>query len=250
MKTSINLKLLLGFVFIFNLHTFVINQQSSTLYGQNPELFEHTWYFVTGELDGEIFFQPPEEHNIEVTFSNEEIFLCYPECEECHSNYVEITADDFIVSEDDPWIELIGDCLPPQNDFIDVHNSVYFYSHENSKNPFTYTIEPVDNYQQLTITNVESDWAVYNSVLLSTPGFNDTSFSMYPNPVKETLNINNPLNQTATVTIYNVSGKKLQSHTLKNSLSTINVKALRAGLYFVIFESEAGKRVSKRFIKK
>ncbi|RFN58847.1 T9SS type A sorting domain-containing protein [Marixanthomonas ophiurae] len=250
MKTSINLKLLLGFIFIFNLQTVITNKQSSTLYAQDPDLFEHTWYFITGELEGEMFFQPPEEHNIEVNFSNDEIFLCYPSCDECYSNYVKITADSFTVSELESWIVLIGDCIPPQNDFIGVHNSVYFYNHENSKNPFTYTIEPVDDYQQLTITNVEGDWAVYNSVLLSTPNFNDTRFSIYPNPVKETLKISNDLNQTVTATIYDVSGKRLQSHALENSLSSIDVKALSAGLYFVFFENKAGERASKKFIKK
>ena len=73
---------------------------------------------------------------------------------------------------------------------------------------------------------------------------------IYPNPVKETLNINNSSNQTVTATIYDVSGKKLQSHVLESSKETINVKPLKTGLYFVVFENEAGERSSERFIKK
>ncbi len=250
MKTTLKLKLTLGLLFTLNLHSTIINHQSFNLYAQDPELFEHTWYFVTGELDGEIFFQPPEEHIIEINFSNDEIFLCYPSCDECYSNYVEITVDSFIVSEIEPWIVLIGFCNPPQNEFIDVHNSVYFFSHENSKNPFTYTIDTVDDYLQLTIENGEGDWAVYNSVFLSTSSFNESSFFIYPNPVKETLYINNGLKQQVTATIYDVSGKELQKqHFFEESNKSIEVKVLSPGLYFVVFESEVGKRVSKKFIK-
>lgn len=249
MKTILNLKLTLGLLLTLNLQSTFIHQLTFNLYAQDPELFEHTWYFVTGELDGEIFFQPPEEHIIEVNFSNDEIYLCYPSCSECLSNYVEITEDSFIVSDIEPWIVLIGFCNPPENEFIDVHNSVYFFSHENSKNPFTYNIDTVDDYLQVTIENGEGDWAVYNSVLLSNQGFNQNNFTIYPNPVIEILQISQQTAQKIDISIFDVNGKKLQKYTLENSVSTIDVKELYPGLYFVVFENETGKRVSKKFIK-
>ncbi|HZH70704.1 MAG TPA: T9SS type A sorting domain-containing protein, partial [Flavobacteriaceae bacterium] len=216
-------------VFITFCLLILCNLQHSNLYAQDPELFEHTWYFVTGELDGEIFFQHPEEHIIEVNFSNDEIFLCYPSCDECYSNYVKITVDSFIVSEIEPWIVLIGDCNPPQNEFIDVHNSVYFFSHESSKKTFTYTIDTVDDYYQLTITNGDGDWAVYNSVYLSINDFFKDSFTLYPNPVKETLNINNSSNQAVRAIIYGLNSKLLQSHAIENNTTALDVKSLNQG---------------------
>ena len=250
MKTFINLKLFLLSIILFNIQGIILNPQQNNLYAQNPNLFDNTWYFVTGELDGEIFFLPPEEYLIEVTFNSEEIYLCYPSCDECYSNNVVINANSFIVSETEPWIVLIGLCNPPQNDFIGTHNSVYFYSHVNSKNPFNYIIEPVDDYLQLTVTNVEGDFAIYNSVLLTTPEFDNSSFGFYPNPVDETLNIKNNFNQPVDVSIYNVNGKNLKSYTINEKLETININDINSGLYFVIFKNEAGESLLKRFIKK
>src|SRR5690606_9412662 len=112
-----------------------------------------------------------------------------------------------------------------------------------ANNPFTYSIATISNYFQLTIENGEGDWAVYNSVLLSTASFGQNSFDLYPNLVRETLHINKGSTQSVSATIYDVNGKKLQSHFLKTNTSTIDVKALNPGLYFVVFESEAGERV-------
>lgn len=130
-----------------------------------------------------------------------------------------------------------------------MHYNIYYVDEEFPKNTFNYSIGIVDEYLQLTITNGEGDWAIYNSVFLSTPRFNTTAFSIYPNPIKETLHINNTTSQSVTATIYDLNGKQLQSHSLENNLSTLNVKALNQGLYFVVFESEDGDRVSKKFVK-
>ncbi len=126
---------------------------------------------------------------------------------------------------------------------------IYFTNNTFANNPFTYTIETVNDYSQLTIENGEGDWAVYNSVLLSTSTFQQNSFVLYPNPVKEVLQINNSSNQLVTAIIYNINGKKIQTHSLENKVSTTDVKALIPGLYFVVFESETGEWVSKKFIK-
>ncbi len=132
------------------------------------------------------------------------------------------------------------------------HNLFYgdFQISGIANNPFSYLIEPINDYLQLTITNGEGDWAVYNSVLLSTTTFHQNSFTMYPNPVQANLSINNTSNQSVKATIYDVNGKVLQSYTLEAYTSTINVKSLKTGLYFVIFENEGGERVSKKFVKR
>ncbi len=253
MKTILKIKGVIVLIFVFNLQSVILNQQSYNLYAQDPQLFEHTWYFVNGELNGESFVQPFENHIAIVSFSFEVISICYQFCDECISNenIGSYTNDNFIIPDDEGenWLVLIGFCNPPESDFIDLHNSVYFYTHDVSKNPFSYTIETVDDYYQLTITNGEGDYAIYNSVLLTTPSFNQNSFTLYPNPAEEILFINNNFQQEVNATIYNLKGKLVQSLQIKVGQTQIEVKQLKTGLYFMVFENETGQQVSKKFVK-
>ncbi len=138
---------------------------------------------------------------------------------------------------------------------VELYLSFYFElpfdTNSTPRNPFAYEWVdagfPVDD---LIITNADGDWLLYRTAFLSTPSFHQNSFIIYPNPVKENLTINNTSNQSVTATLYDVSGKLLQSHSLEANASAINVKTLKAGLYFVVFESEAGERLSKKFVKK
>src|SRR5690606_34782331 len=149
---------------------------------------------------------------------------------------------------------LVSVCGPDDENellFMNKHNLIYsdYQNTGIANNPFTYTIATVNNYYQLTIENGVGDWAVYNSVLMSSPSFSQNSFALYPNPVKETLQVSNNSNQMVTATFYDLNGKQLQSHSLETSASTIDVRVLNQGVYFVVFESEGGERVSKKFVK-
>jgi hypothetical protein len=255
MKTLINLKLLLGLLFFLNLQSTILNQLSFNLFAQDPELFEHTWYFVNGELMGEEFFPTPNL-TAQMTFDNQYLDIGYPYCsggisfeELNHISNVsfEITGDYYI---------LVDECNFPKNEaeylFMANHDRVFGDFTGSTTlyfNPFTYNIETVDGNFQLTIENGEGGWAVYNSVLLSTNSFYQNSFILYPNPVEETLFVNNTFNQQVQVNVYGVSGKLLQSHLVEAGLSQIDVNHLHAGLYFVVFENENGERVSKKFVK-
>ena len=44
---------LLVCILIFNLHTVITNQHLATLYAQNPNLFEQTWYLEKVNVDSE-----------------------------------------------------------------------------------------------------------------------------------------------------------------------------------------------------
>ncbi len=225
------------------------------LYAQDPQLFEHTWYFQNGELNG-IELYPTPSLTAHLTFQNEFLDIGYPYCsggisfeEVNHISNVsfEITGDYYI---------LVNNCNFPKNEaellFIANHNRVFGNFTGSTTlyfNPFTYTIETVDGHFQLTIENHEGDWAVYNSVLLSMSSFSQNSFALYPNPVNESVNVKNNSNQQVTATIYNIDGKWVQNHSLETNLSIIDVKELKSGLYFVVFESEVGERVSKKFVK-
>jgi|GEM_PF-2266771 len=144
---------------------------------------------------------------------------------------------------------------PDEIEAVELYQSFYFElpfdANSTPKNPFTY--EWADGgfpVMDLIITNSVGDWLLYRTAFLSTPTFHQNSFTMYPNPVKENLSINNTSNQSVKATIYDVSGNALQKQLLVANTSIINVKSLNTGLYFVVFENESGERVSKKFVKR
>lgn len=94
--------------------------------------------------------------------------------------------------------------------------------------------------------NTSGNVRIYDfNTVLSTDNFTKSNVSIYPNPVKETLNIslnkNSELKQVSVYTILNqylFSVKSIQ----------INVNNLKSGIYFIEVETNAGKAI-KKFIK-
>jgi len=251
MKIILNIKWLSIAIFMLNLQSAIINPHSSNLYAQDPQLFEHTWYFVNGEFDGEEFL-PVNNLQGELSFTIDFFEVNHTFCQEDGFSSIEYGEPNFFFNLGEFLVVLVGICgEPEQTDFMHKHYSIYgdYQDTGEANNPFNYTIESINDFLQLTITNGEGDWAVYNSVLLSTPTFDQKSFMMHPNPVKENLNIQTNSNQSVSATIYDVSGKLIHKQFLEENNSSINVKALNTGLYFVVFENERGERVSKKFVK-
>ncbi len=222
------------------------------LYAQDPQLFEHTWYFANGVIDGEPFLSPDSNFITELYIYNEGLNYLYVTCNQGWGfDGIDFDINNNIFLLPDGPIFIGDECTNNQQiDFTVLHNLIYFTNNTFANNPFIYTVEIIDDYSQLTLENGQGDWAVYNSVLLSTPTFHPNNFTLYPNPVKEVLQVNNSSNQPVSAIIYDINGKKLQTQSLEINLSTIYVKALNPGLYFVVFESETGERVSKKFVKK
>ncbi len=80
---------------------------------------------------------------------------------------------------------------------------------------------------------------------LSNDGFTKDKFKMYPNPSNEYLTISS--NEIVkNVIIYNLIGVKVLETT---SINSINISALRSGMYLVVVETVTGKGVQK-LIKK
>ncbi|CAM3492020.1 S8 family serine peptidase [Flavobacterium chungbukense] len=89
-----------------------------------------------------------------------------------------------------------------------------------------------DNNYGYGIPNFGSTLSVYNFIA-------EMAFSVYPNPVKNTvtfsfLNENN----TASVTIYSVLGQKILEEKINNSNPVLSLQSLQSGLYFYSFDSE------------
>jgi hypothetical protein len=223
------------------------------LYAQDSELFG-TWYLTKVTVDN-IDYIPSEYGyypDLVLTDDNGDygISLADPDNISCQTSIENFQGnpDSFIVNQD-LWV-----CFPEQNCSEDPlciviygrHSEIYY----GITTPFNYNIEQnSDGSFSLEIVNTEGGQAYYSSEFLSNQDFILNGFKLYPNPVKETLQIRNASIQIVYASIYDINGKLLQKHTLETNTSTIDVKALNQGLYFVVFESETGERVSRKFIK-
>jgi alpha-tubulin suppressor-like RCC1 family protein len=74
-----------------------------------------------------------------------------------------------------------------------------------------------------------------------------STYSIYPNPVNEILNIQNKINQTIEkISVMDVSGRKISEH--KENDFELNIQGLKSGIYFIQILSE-GKTYQYKFIK-
>ena len=87
-----------------------------------------------------------------------------------------------------------------------------------------------------------------SSVALSVNQFNSVEFHLYPNPAKEvvTITLNNTLNETLQIRVYDVQGKDVNvfQNTIGN-LINLNTSHLSSGLYFVELQNGAIKNIQK-----
>ena len=86
-----------------------------------------------------------------------------------------------------------------------------------------------------------------HTVTLSTNSEALNGFKMYPNPVTGNKLFFN-INEKATINIYNVLGKLVQSETIENVNSSINVSKLSKGMYLLKLYTQ-NQSISKKFIK-
>lgn len=228
------------------------------VYAQQPELIENTWYLTKVTVDGtdyipaEFGFFPNIQFSefggvYEIAFADPLNIMCFSE------------IDDFQTDPNRFTITVSGaSCFPDQTclnapnpedpcTIIYGNHAAIYYS---TNGPLIYFIEQENNETYtLEVTNAEGNQAFYSSEFLSIEDFSFHNLSIYPNPVINYLHINKTFNQSVEATLYNLNGKQLQTQTLEAGSSTIDVKALKQGLYFVVFESESGQRITKKFVK-
>lgn len=74
-------------------------------------------------------------------------------------------------------------------------------------------------------------------------------FTLYPNPAKNTLNVNiNTIYNNATLSIVDLQGRLIKSQSLLDTTTTIDVANLQSGVYIVKVDSSDGS-YTKKFIK-
>ncbi len=104
------------------------------------------------------------------------------------------------------------------------------------------------------IYNTSGDYGSGASVYFSTEGFLGTDsnvfdrLAIYPNPARDVVTVKNAEN--ASVTIFDILGKKVLSRKNISAVEQLNVSALTTGTYFISVEKENQKTVGKLIISK
>ncbi|WP_300564983.1 T9SS type A sorting domain-containing protein [Flavobacterium sp.] len=96
-------------------------------------------------------------------------------------------------------------------------------------------------------TNRLTPVAISCPVSLSTEDFSATTFSVYPNPTRDFLNLKNDMNLSIDmISIFDLTGKKVFEQ--KGNNASINVQPLANGIYMIQISSE-GRSFQNKFIK-
>jgi len=133
---------------------------------------------------------------------------------------------------------------PENNTFTDLYISDFYL--DNLPGPFSYEHIINGSNETLTITNAIGNQAVYGNFTQSTQEFTNSLFSIYPNPVKEFINIELPNNEKILqVSVYNFLEKKI----LTTTENSINLSKYENGIYFVKILTENGSSSTKKIIK-
>ncbi|MFI1773710.1 T9SS type A sorting domain-containing protein [Thalassobellus citreus] len=99
----------------------------------------------------------------------------------------------------------------------------------------------------LYIYSPNGDEATFWNGQLSTNKYETLNYSIYPNPVKDKLNINTSKNNLTTK-IFDLNGKLVQENEL-NKTKSINVETLKKGFYFIVIEDDLGNIGTQKFVK-
>ena len=232
------------YILIFNLTAISV--------AQDPQLFENTWYLQKIIINGTEHYPPG--------INGEGAII---ECYITQNNFGTTVCDSRgadILSFDDInntfsvglFVSLAEDCLFQENQiFQDLYfDEVLKWSEPSNTYHYLIEIEPNDS-RTLTLTNSDNNQAIYGNEALKVQGFEEESFSFYPNPVKNELFLSSK-NGPGQVSfkIFNIEGRLLSTQNITfEKQASLDVSNLSSGIYFLKIEDEKGNEEVKRFIK-
>lgn len=83
---------------------------------------------------------------------------------------------------------------------------------------------------------------------IDTSSLESLPFNLYPNPSTETLIVQLPENKPSVIRIFDTKGAKIHEIKSQSDFITLNISDLKAGLYWLSYESETLQRI-ERFVK-
>ena len=144
----------------------------------------------------------------------------------------------------------------PNNFFHPVNfQNLYFndFYRANQPSPFSYVIvENTDSSKTLTITGDNGDYGIYSSALLHVNQHQISKINVHPNPIENDIVIEKHNTVGAIqLSVYDISGKlKLSKKIDVTNDILVNTTSLISGVYFFVFETDAGRIETKKIIKK
>lgn len=218
-------------------------------FAQDPQIFNNTWYLHNVIVNGEDTIPP--NSNMILMFSPTN--LSANACNGLFGPVVfENNTTQFSFSNYSITLNLCEDAdaaiyqeiyFPVFTDGIDTSPAFTSY--------FTYSISETEGVKTLIINSAFNKQAVYSDVALSTSQFNKESFSFYPNPSEDfiEINLNNSFSKSTALEIYNNIGILQKTEHLTNTITQVDINNLATGIYFLKITSETGTSV-KKLIKK
>lgn len=77
----------------------------------------------------------------------------------------------------------------------------------------------------------------------------NSTLKIYPNPAKDRVRVEWNAKERATLTLLDISGKVIQSQTLNQNYSDIDVSRLSNGIYLIQVQSAEGLSVGKLLVQ-
>lgn len=218
-------KLLLLFILLISINSF----------SQMDELLSNEWFLAKVEIENEDFYPPSSEINSFSVFTETGSSITI--CNLISLEYTDLSDFDFMLTGFSTTLEQCID-QPGLDDFEAAFSSLFWFS-ENQV--FQYTIETDSEWNHiktLIITNPEGNKAYFGNNALSTEELSKNKISIYPNPVKEKLTIENKNSNISNVQIVDTNGKLILNQKINSDKTEINFAAYPKGIYFIQFESE------------
>jgi hypothetical protein len=121
-------------------------------------------------------------------------------------------------------------------------SSIHDYRSEVDYTVTSEDTKVIHHYRIKVIADLENQTNISNTT--------GNSFSIYPNPVGQTLQINVPENfgNNIEYTIRSLDGRILQEGKINNNLSLLDISDLIQGVYFITISNKS-QQISNKFVK-
>lgn len=218
-------------------------------FSQDSRLFEQDWYLHDLIVDGQSNVPPRNSELpyvlLQITEPNE--FITRVCVGTGGGALLTFNGDtEFSIQGGINW--LAGSCNIYENVmFTDLYEFEFW--DESSLNPIQYEIIENGQNRMLTITSSNGDKAIYGDSLLSLSNFDIEDIRIYPNPVNEILNLEHLRDVIIKrIIIFDLHGKELLLE--EKNFFQIDVSNLNTGMYFISIESNIGKKLLNKFMKR
>lgn len=224
---------------------------ATSVLGQNIDPRPVPWYLHSVKVDDELYLLPEDgnpEFPANFEYINEDPILHTFICNDILSTYSDFDDTSFVVVE---TVATLNGCPDfPGYDVLEQKYLELFFGFEGQT--FTYIAEPnpqFPNYKQLTITNPNGNEAYYHNGVLNTSDRVSVKQLIYPNPVRDRINIVNSDGSLSHLLITDSSGKIVMKKRLKAGPEWINLSALPSGIFILRLFTSAGLVGSQKIIK-